>query len=59
MQGRQSWIIVRRVTGEAAFETFNPKVLANVDPAKAYVMTAHDWLCALNRAIAMNGGTNA
>lgn len=50
---KESWTTIRRSTGEAAFETFNPNTVELVGHSKACVMTALAWLQALNRAIVM------
>lgn len=49
-----SWVVIRKSTGETAFETTSRKTVELVNFDKAVVMLTADWLCALNRAIAMN-----
>lgn len=50
---KESWIIIRRATGEVAFETCNPNTVELVDHSKACVMPALVWLQAVNRASVM------
>lgn len=39
-----SWIVSRRDTGEVAFETFERSVVERLDPAKAIIETAAQYL---------------
>lgn len=50
MTTKESWIIIRRATGEAVFETTNPNTIELVDHNKACVMTAQSW----NRAVRLS-----
>lgn len=47
-----SWIIVRRDTGGAVFETFRRSVAERVNPESYVVLTAADYLGRLNRKAA-------
>ena len=46
-----SYIIVETSTGRTIFETFSPTLAARVNPARYRVMSAGDYLGALNRTI--------
>jgi hypothetical protein len=43
-----SWVIVRRSTREPVFETWSPRVVAALDPAKAEAVPILDWLARVN-----------
>lgn len=45
-----SWVVSRRDTGEVAFETFDRSVLERLDPAKAIIETAAQYLNRLNES---------
>lgn len=53
MQSKESWIVIRRSTGEAVFETTSPNTVELVDHSKACVMTAFSWHAAEVRAVVM------
>jgi hypothetical protein len=50
---KQSWIITDK-NGKALFETWSLKVMKRINLEKFNVMTAQDYLVALNAAIKAN-----
>ena len=46
-----SWVVIRLSTGKAVFETWNPDVIAALDPTKALALTTADYLGQLNARI--------
>jgi hypothetical protein len=46
-----SWVIVEKATGKAVLETFNPKVVANLNTAKYKAVPIGEYLGSLNRAL--------
>ena len=53
--GCNSWIVVRRSTGQPAFETTSRAVIRNLNPEHAEVWTAQAWLANLNRKAPQEG----
>jgi len=43
-----SWIIVRKATGEVVMETFNPDIVKAINRQAYHVFTAYDWLVHYN-----------
>lgn len=46
-----SWVVVRKATGEAVLETFNPELAAAINRDAYDVVPVLEWLQGLNRAI--------
>lgn len=44
-----SWVIVDRLTGRAALETFSRRVAEAINQSHYRVVTAMQWLASLNR----------
>ena len=49
-----SWVIVERSTGNALFETFNPKLVAAINTIRYQVVPILEYLQALNAEIKIN-----
>lgn len=43
-----SWVIVRKATGEAVLETFNPKVAMAINRDRYTAVPIHDYLIGVN-----------
>jgi hypothetical protein len=50
-----AWVVIPRDVSRPAFETFGP-FPANIDPAKALVLEAGDYLARFNAAVKAAGG---
>ena len=46
-----SWVVVRKATGEPVFETFERATLERLNPDKAEVYTALQWLQKFNASL--------
>ena len=49
-----TYIVVDRKTGKAIWEFFDPSIISKINTKRYKVLTAYDYLCALNKRIQDN-----